>query len=310
MRILFMGTPEFAEQSLRALVENNHDVIGVITQPDKPKGRGYEMAMPEVKVYALEKNIPVYQPETLKDGAIADLLDSLKPDVIIVVAYGKILPEYILNYPKYGCINIHGSLLPQYRGAAPIQRAVMDGKKVSGVTSMYMEKGLDTGDMLIKRELAIGEDTTAGEYHDALAVLGGEVLLETLEALKEGSLSPEKQDDSLSTYASQLSKAEGEINWNDTADAIYNKVRGLNPWPKAFSFMGNKRFVVDFVYKTTGTGKPGEVLSADNSGIVVSCGDGAVLIKELKPEGKKMMAVSDYLRGHKIEKGFILGKVE
>lgn len=307
MRILFMGTPEFAEVSLKALVEDKRDVVCVITQPDKPKGRGYEMAMPEVKVYALEKNIPVYQPDTLKDEAILPLLQKYQPDVIIVVAYGKILPEYVLNFPKYGCINIHGSLLPKYRGAAPIQRAVIDGEKVSGVTSMYMEKGLDTGDMLIKRELPIGRETTAGEYHDALAILGGEVLLETLDALSEGSLTPEKQDDSLSTYASQLSKAEGEINWNNTSDEIYNKVRGLNPWPKAFSFIGGKRFVVDFVYKSEQSGKAGEVLSADKDGILVACGEGSVLIKEIKVEGKKKMSVEDYLRGHKIEKGTLLG---
>ncbi len=310
MRILFMGTPEFAQISLKALVDDNRNVIGVITQPDKPKGRGYEMSMPEVKVYALSKGIPVYQPETLKDGAIEDLLGELKPDVIIVVAYGKILPEYILNFPQYGCINIHGSLLPAYRGAAPIQRAVMDGLSVSGVTSMYMEKGLDTGDMLIKKELPIEKTTTAGEYHDALAVLGGEVLLETLDALKEGTLTPKKQDDSLSSYASQLSKAEGEINWNETANAVYNKVRGLNPWPKAFSFMGKKRFVIDFVYEKDECGTPGEVLRADDEGILVACGEGSVLIKELKPEGKKMMKVSDFLRGHKIEKGTVFGKVD
>lgn len=307
MRILFMGTPEFAQMSLKALVEDKRDVVCVITQPDKPKGRGYEMSMPEVKVYALEKNIPVYQPETLKEGAILPLLEEYRPDVIIVVAYGKILPEYILNFPKYGCINIHGSLLPRYRGAAPIQRAVIDGEKVSGVTSMYMEKGLDTGDMLIKRELPIGRETTAGEYHDALAVLGGEVLLETLDALSEGALSPEKQDDSLSTYASQLSKAEGEIDWNNTSEQIYNKVRGLNPWPKAFSFIGGKRFVVDFVYKTEQSGNAGEVLSADENGILVACGEGSVLIKEIKIEGKKKMSVGDYLRGHRIEKGTLLG---
>ncbi len=307
MRILFMGTPEFAEVSLKALVEDNRDVVCVITQPDKPKGRGYEMAMPEVKVYAMEKNIPVYQPDTLKDETILPLLQEYQPDVIIVVAYGKILPEYVLNFPKYGCINIHGSLLPKYRGAAPIQRAVIDGEKVSGVTSMYMEKGLDTGDMLIKRELPIGRETTAGEYHDALAILGGEVLLETLDALSEGKLSPQSQDDSLSTYASQLSKAEGEINWNNTSDEIYNKVRGLNPWPKAFSFIGGKRFVVDFVYKSEQSGKAGEVLSADKDGILVACGEGSVLIKEIKVEGKKKMSAEDYLRGHKIEKGTLLG---
>ncbi len=307
MRILFMGTPEFAQVSLKALIDDNRDVIGVITQPDKPKGRGYEMSMPEVKIFALEKNIPVYQPETLKDEAILPLLKALNPDIIVVVAYGKILPEYILNYPKYGCINIHGSLLPRYRGAAPIQRAVIDGNKVSGVTSMYMEKGLDTGDMLIKAELPIGEEATAGEYHDALAVLGGEVLLKTLDGLKEGTITPEKQSDALSTYASQLSKAEGEIDWNNTNEQIYNKVRGLNPWPKAFSFIGGKRFVVDFVYKCDDEGNAGEVLSADSAGIKVACKTGSVIIKEIKVEGKKKMSAEEYLRGHKIEKGTKLG---
>ncbi len=307
MRILFMGTPEFAQVSLKALIDDRRDVIGVITQPDKPKGRGYEMSMPEVKIFALEQNIPVYQPETLRDEAILPLLQELNPDIIVVVAYGKILPEYILNYPKYGCINIHGSLLPEYRGAAPIQRAVIDGKKVSGVTSMYMEKGLDTGDMLIKAELSIGEETTAGEYHDALAVLGGEVLLKTLDGLKEGTITPEKQEDSLSTYASQLSKAEGEIDWNNTNEQIYNKVRGLNPWPKAFSFIGGKRFVVDFVYKCDDEGNAGEVISADCDGIKVACKKGSVIIKEIKVEGKKKMSAEDYLRGHKIEKGTKLG---
>ncbi|MBQ3022858.1 MAG: methionyl-tRNA formyltransferase [Clostridia bacterium] len=310
MRILFMGTPEFAQKSLEALIEDKRDVVCVITQPDKPKGRGYEMAMPEVKVCALRHDIPVYQPETLKDGAILPILEEYNPDIIIVVAYGKILPEYILNFPKYGCVNIHGSLLPKYRGAAPIQRAVIDGEKVSGVTSMYMEKGLDTGDILVKRELPIGETTTAGEYHDALAILGGKVLLETVDALEKGEITPEKQDGSLSTYAHQLSKAEGEINWNNTNEEIYNKVRGLNPWPKAFSFIGKKRFVVDFVYKSDKSGNAGEVIEANDDGITVACGKGSVIIKDIKIEGKKMMPVSDFLRGHKVEKGTLLGGVD
>lgn len=308
MRILFMGTPEFAQVSLKALVEDGRDVVCVITQPDKPKGRGYEMSMPEVKKYALEKNIPVHQPPLLKDNAIMPLLEKYKPDVIIVVAYGKILPEYILNFPAYGCINIHGSLLPAYRGAAPIQRAVIDGLKVSGVTSMYMEKGLDTGDMLIKEELEICPDMTAGEYHDALAVVGGKVLLRTLDALSAGTLTPQKQDDTLSSYASQLSKAEGEIDWSLTNEQIYNKVRGLNPWPMAYSFIGTKRFVIDFVQMREECGNCGEVLCADENGLLIACKKGSVLIKNIKPEGKKKMSVADYLRGHKIEKGTIIGK--
>ena len=308
MRILFMGTPEFAQVSLKALLDDKRQVVCVITQPDKPKGRGYEMAMSDVKKLALEKNIPVHQPATLKNGEILPLLEEYSPDVIVVVAYGQILPEYVLNFPRYGCINIHGSLLPKYRGAAPIQRAVIDGEKVSGVTSMYMEKGLDTGDMLIKRELPISPEMTAGEYHDALAILGGEVLLQTLDAVKEGTLIPEKQDDSLSTYASQLSKAEGEIDWNNTSEAIYNKVRGLNPWPMAYSFIGGKRFVVDFVYKCEQCGKAGEVLRADENGLVIACGEGSVIIKDIKVEGKKKMSVGDYLRGHTIAEGTLLGK--
>lgn len=308
MRILFMGTPDFARESLRALIEDNRDVVCVVTQPDKPKGRGYEMSMPEVKKYALEKNIPVYQPETLRDNAIVSLLEEYMPDVIVVVAYGKILPEYVLSFPKYGCINIHGSLLPAYRGAAPIQRAVIDGLSVSGVTSMYMEKGLDTGDMLIKEELPILPDMTAGEYHDALAIVGGKVLLRTLDALKGGTLTPEKQDDSLSSYAHQLSKAEGELDWSLSNEQIYNKIRGLNPWPMAYSFIAGKRFVIDSAQKCTDSGKSGEVLRADEAGLLIACGEGSVLINEIKPEGKKKMPVADYLRGHKIEKGTILGK--
>lgn len=308
MRIMFMGTPEFAAQSLRAMVDDGRNVVCVITQPDKPKGRGYEMAMPEVKKYALEKGIDVFQPETLKDGAILPILEKYNPDIIIVVAYGKILPEYILNYPRLGCINIHGSLLPKYRGAAPIQRAVIDGEKKSGVTSMYMEKGLDTGDMLLWEEVEITPQMTAGELHDVLAVLGGKVLLETLDKAENGTLNPIKQDDSLSTYASQLTKAEGEIDWSRSNIEIINKIRGLNPWPMAYSFLNGKRFVIDAAYPLNENGSAGSVLKASSEGIVVACKTGSVLIKNIKIEGKKKMSVEDYLRGHTIEAGTILGK--
>lgn len=307
MRIMFMGTPEFAAQSLRTMVEDGRNVVCVITQPDKPKGRGYEMAMPEVKKYALEKGIDVFQPETLKGGAILPLLEKYNPDIIIVVAYGKILPEYILEFPRLGCINIHGSLLPKYRGAAPIQRAVIDGEKKSGVTSMYMEKGLDTGDMLLWEEVEITPDMTAGELHDILAVLGGKVLLETLDKAENGTLNPIKQDDALSTYASQLTKAEGEIDWSKSNTEIINKIRGLNPWPMAYSFLNGKRFVIDAASPINENGTAGSVIKASKDGIVVACGNGSVLIKNIKIEGKKKMSVEDYLRGHNIDTGTILG---
>ena len=307
MRILFMGTPDFARESLRALVEDGREVVCVITQPDKPKGRGYEKAMSDVKKYALEKGLVVEQPETLKDNAVLPLLEKYHPDIILVVAYGKILPEYVLNYPKYGCINIHGSILPKFRGAAPIQRAVMAGEAESGVTSMYMAKGLDSGDILFTDKVKIERGMTAGELYEILASRGGKILLKTIDAVENGTLEPQKQNESLATYAPQLTKAEGEIDWNDSAENIYNKVRGLNPWPCAFSFVNGKRFVIDFVYPCDGNGKPGEIISVSAKGFVVACGNGAVRIENVKFEGKKKMTVSQYLCGHTVETGTVLG---
>ncbi|MGN1098104.1 MAG: methionyl-tRNA formyltransferase, partial [Clostridia bacterium] len=297
MKILFMGTPEFARKSLEALVEDGtNEIVGVISQPDKPKGRKMELSMPEVKAYALEKGLKVYQPETLRDNAILPLLEELRPELIVVVAYGKILPEYILNFPKYRCINIHASLLPRFRGAAPIQRAVMAGDRVSGVTSMYLEKGLDTGDMILKAEVPVTRDMTAGMLHDELAEVGGRLLIETVERFKKGELSAEKQDESLACYAHILTKAEGEIDWSQSAEEIYNKVRGLNPWPMAYSALGGKRFVIDMVKIADGSGAPGEIISADSGGITVACGSAAVKIENVKFEGKKKMTVEEYLR--------------
>ena len=308
MKILFMGTPEFARKSLEALVEDgSNEIVGVISQPDKPKGRKMELSMPEVKVYALEKGLPVYQPETLKDNAILPLLQELQPELIVVVAYGKILPEYVLSFPKYRCINIHASLLPRFRGAAPIQRAVMAGDKVSGVTSMYLEKGLDTGDMILKTEVPIEREMTASMLHDVLAEAGGRLLIDTVERFKRGDLSAEKQDDSLATYAHMLTKAEGELDWSLSAEEIYNKVRGLNSWPMAYSMLGGKRFVIDMVQIAEGTGSSGEIIAVDDSGLTVACGSGAVKIENVKFEGKSRMTVKDYLRGHRIEKGTIVG---
>lgn len=311
MDILFMGTPEFAAQCLKALAENSDNkIVGIISQPDKPQGRHMELKPTPVKAYALEHGIKVYQPETLAKEAVLPILQELNPELIAVVAYGKILPEYILNFPKYRCVNIHASLLPRFRGAAPIQRAVMAGDKKSGVTAMYMEKGLDTGDMIIKAEIPIGEDMTAAQLHDELAILGGKVLLQTVERFKRGDFSAEKQDDSESCYAAMLTKSEGEIDWSKSCEEIYNHVRGLNSWPMSFSYLNGKRFVVDFVKKAQGSGKCGEILSADEKGIKVACADGAVIIENVKFEGKKKMPVSDFLKGHKIETGTLLGRKE
>ncbi len=306
MRILFMGTPDFARVCLEALVENGeNEIVGVISQPDKPSGRHMELRPTPVKEYALAKGLKVFQPETLKDNAIMPLLRELAPELIVVVAYGRILPEYVLVFPKYRCVNIHASLLPRFRGAAPIQRAVMAG---DSVTSMYMEKGLDVGDMIIREEVPIAPTETAGELHDALAAAGGRVLLKTIERFKNGDFSAEKQDNSLACYAAMLTKAEGEIDWSLPAAEIMNRVRGLNPWPMAFTFLGGKRIVVEAVFPAEGSGKPGTALRADEGGLVVACGEGALLIKEFKPEGKKKMPVSEYLKGHKIEAGISLGR--
>ncbi len=308
MKILFMGTPDFARTCLETLFEAGRDeIVGVISQPDKPQGRHMELRPTPVKEYALGKGLRVFQPETLKDNAILPLLRELMPELIVVVAYGRILPEYVLSFPKYRCVNIHASLLPRFRGAAPIQRAVMAGDSVSGVTSMYMEKGLDVGDMILREEVPVGPDETAGELHDALAAAGGRVLLKTVERFRNGDFSAEKQDEALACYAGMLTKAEGEIDWSLPAEEIKNRVRGLNPWPMAFTFIGGRRVVIDKVFPAEGGGESATVIRADGEGLLVACGDGAILIKEFKPEGKKKMPVSEYLRGHKIEKGTKLG---
>lgn len=306
MDIVFMGTPEFAVPCLQRLIDDGHNVKGVFSQPDKPKGRGHKMQFPPVKECAVNAGIPVYQPLKMRDGEAMSILEELKPELIIVVAYGKILPKEILDYPAYGCINMHASILPRYRGAAPIQWSVLNGEKLSGVTAMQMDVGLDTGDMLLTKTVEIGDNETAGELHDKLSVLGADVMAETIDLLLSGSLNPQKQDDEQSNYAPMLSKELCPVDWNESAQKVHNKVRGLSPWPVATTRCGERNFKIHkTVISDARGGKPGEVIEAGKK-LVVSCGDStAVEIVVLQTEGKKAMNASDFLRGNPIEVGTI-----
>ena len=302
MRILYMGTPDFAVAPLTALLKAEHEVCAVITQPDKPTGRGYKMTPPPVKVAALEAGIPVYQPETLKNGAIADLLEELSPELIVVAAYGKILPEYVLKFPKFGCINVHASLLPKYRGAAPINRCIMDGETETGITIMYMEKGLDTGDMLSKCATPITDEDNAESLHDRLSAMGAELLVRTLAQLP--NITPVKQDDAAHTYAPMLTKADCRIDFTKSAREVFNHIRGLSPFPGAFTLLEGKVLKVYAAALVAGNGVAGTVIGGD--GLTVACGEGAVRLTVIKPEGKKSMTDSQYLNGHPIKKGVVL----
>ncbi len=309
MRILFMGTPDFAAQSLRALLDANYDVVGVVTQPDKPKGRGQKMLSCETASLAKERGIALYQPNTLKNGELLPVLDELKPDAIAVAAYGKILPKYVIDYPKYGCINVHGSLLPKYRGAAPIQRAVLDGCSKTGVTTMKMDIGLDTGDILLCESTPIGEYETSEELFDRLSKMGGELLIKTLEALEAGTVTPKPQGDDF-TYAAMIKKEEGIIDWSRPAVSIINLIRGMNSWPMATTTYNGETFkVISATLGEAHGGTAGEVIGVKKGkGLEVFAGDGSVYINTLQFPGKKRMAAEDYLRGHSIEPGTVLGR--
>lgn len=308
MNIVFMGTPDFAVPCLKTLAESTHTVSAVFTQPDKPKGRGYKMIPTPVKKAAQEYNIPVYQPLSLRKGEDAEagmkLLKELSPDLIVVTAYGQILPEEILNLPKNGCINIHASLLPAYRGAAPINWCILNGETKTGVTSMQMDKGLDTGDMLLRRETEIGENETYQELYDRLAVMGGEVLADTIKAVEEGTLAPEKQDDSLSCYSPMITKSMSALDFSKSAKELHNTVRGVT----GFTLMGGKRLKIFRSVIENGTDEKaanGEIVDADK--FTVKCGDGGLLtFTEIQAEGGKRMKTADFLRGKKITKGEIL----
>lgn len=302
MRIVFMGTPDFAVPSLQALIDAGHDVCAVYTQPDKPQGRKQILTAPPVKTLALEHDIPVFQPNTLKNEDEQARLRELAPEVIIVVAYGKLLPKAVLDIPPHGCINVHGSLLPRWRGAAPIQWAVIAGDEMAGVTTMQMAEGLDTGDMLLTYETKIGEKETAGELFDRLAQSGAELLTQTLVKLDE--ITPRPQDDAQSCYAHMLDKQMAVIDWSKSAHEIDCLIRGLNPWPIALTTLSGERLKVFAAEKAAGNGEPGTVLEADpKKGLTVACGEGALKLTEIQLVGGKRMKATDFLRGHAIEVG-------
>ena len=306
MRIVFMGTPDFAVPSLQALIDAGHDVCAVYTQPDKPQGRKQILTAPPVKTLALEHDIPVFQPNTLKNEDEQARLRELAPEVIIVVAYGKLLPKAVLDIPPHGCINVHGSLLPRWRGAAPIQWAVIAGDEMAGVTTMQMAEGLDTGDMLLTYETKVGEKETAGELFDRLAQSGAELLTQTLVKLDE--ITPRPQDDAQSCYAHMLDKQMAVIDWSKSAHEIDCLIRGLNPWPIALTTFSGERLKVFAAEKANGNGEPGTVLEADpKKGLTVACGEGALGLTEIQLVGGKRMKATDFLRGHVIEVGTKLG---
>lgn len=307
MRIVFMGTPDFAVPSLQALIDAGHDVCAVYTQPDKPQGRKQILTAPPVKTLALEHDIPVFQPNTLKNEDEQARLRELAPEVIIVVAYGKLLPKAVLDIPPHGCINVHGSLLPRWRGAAPIQWAVIAGDEMAGVTTMKMAEGLDTGDMLLTYETKVGEKETAGELFDRLAQSGAELLTQTLVKLDE--ITPRPQDDAQSCYAHMLDKQMAVIDWSKSAHEIDCLIRGLNPWPIALTTLSGERLKVFAAEKAAGNGEPGTVLEADpKKGLTVACGEGALGLTEIQLVGGKRMKATDFLRGHSLEVGVKLGE--
>ncbi len=296
-----MGTPDFAVPSLESLIKSDNQVVAVITQPDKPRGRKMTLTPPEVKVCALSHGLPVYQPQSLKTDEAFEIIKGYLPDVIAVAAYGKILPQAILSLPKYGCINVHGSLLPRYRGAAPIQRAVLNGDDETGVTTMQMGPGLDTGDMLLTCKTKILPDETSGELFDRLAVMGGELLVKTLESLQNGTITPEKQDDNLATYAKMIDKSMCPLDFTKTAIEVHNQIRGLKPWPVATATLNGAELKIHKSRVADGSGVPGRVISTKP--LTVACAEGAVEILEIQPIGKKIMDSAAYLLGHSVSVG-------
>ena len=309
MRIIFMGTPDFSVPTLEALVASGHEVVAVVTQPDKPKGRGKEIHMSPVKECALQHNIPVYQPVRARDEAFVEEMRALNPDAMVVIAFGQILPKSLLDLPKYGCVNIHASLLPKYRGAAPIQWAVIDGEKESGVTIMQMDEGLDTGDMLAKAIVPLDEKETGGSLFDKLSEAGGRLCVETLAKLEKGEIIPEKQGESPTAYASMLDTNMENIDWNKSAVVIERLVRGLNPWPSAYTHLDGKTLKIwacDVLPQSASKGESGEILEVTKDAIHVQTGDGILVLREIQLAGKARMDAGAFLRGYKVVPGTVL----
>ena len=308
MRVVFMGTPEIATGCLQKLIDNNYDIVGVVTQPDKPQNRGKKLGMPPVKELAIKHNINVYQPLKARDEEFVNTLKSLNPDIIIVVAFGQILPKSILEIPPLGCINVHVSLLPKLRGAAPINWTIINGDTKTGVTTMYMDEGLDTGDMILTSEFDLDDEITAGQLHDIMMEEGAKTLIETLELIKENKAPRTPQNHDEMTYAPMMKKSLGDINWTKPATEIHNLVRGVNPWPGAYT---NYNEVVMKVLKTKVVDKDcdkeaGTIINVDSEGILVSTGSKMILIKEIQMPGKKKVEVKEYIKGNKIEKDIVL----
>jgi methionyl-tRNA formyltransferase len=305
-----MGTPEFAVPSLRKLVDLGEQVVAVVTQPDRPKGRGQRLSAPPVKLLAAEHGIPVLQPAKVRAPEFVEVMRGLNPDLIVVTAFGQILPKTILEIPRFGCINIHASLLPRYRGAAPINWCIINGEADTGITIMQMDEGLDTGDMLLKKTVPIAPDDDGQSLHDRLSVLGADALEEFMKLVISGNLNPEKQDNHLSIYAPMLKKEDGCIDWERDPQSIRNLVRGMTPWPGAYTFLGEKVLKVCRCRVAGGEGIPGTVLQADRTGLVIACRGGGLLVDELQLEGKKRLSVRDFLAGYNIKPGTVLGNRE
>ena len=301
MRIVFMGTPDIAATCLKQLLADGLEVVGVYTQPDRPKGRGMKLVYSPVKEVALAADIPVFQPENFREQETVDALAALKPDVIAVVAYGRILPQKVLDIPPKGCVNIHASLLPQYRGSAPYQWAVLDGLKETGVSAQFMVHAMDAGDVIDSRKTEIGENETAGELLERLAVLGAELLSTTMNRLQQGSVEAVPQDESKISLAPMLDKTMCPIDWTKTAQQVHDHVRGLHPWPVATAVLAGTNFKIHATRVVDVSGEPGKLLALTKTGLVVACGEGAVEIQSLQAEGGKRMNAPDYFRGHPVE---------